>query len=84
MVLCGIFKKKEFGNIIDASQSREIILNELNEKVEIAQADYTKYKNSENMFKYINAVNMRNKYLKDNKTQDNKTQDNKTQDNYKK
>lgn len=80
MVLCGIFnifnKKTDFRKMIDASQGREIILNEFNEKVEIAQDDYTKSKTNENMFKYINAVNMRNKYLVNNNIQDNRVQEN--------
>ena len=57
--------------MIDESQSREIILNELNAKVEIAEADYKKNINSENMLKCINAVNMRNKYLQNNNIQKN-------------
>ena len=60
--------------MIDESQSREIILNELNAKVEIAEADYKKKNNSENMIKCINAINMRNKYLQNNKIQDNNIQ----------
>jgi len=71
--LCKIFNKKtDFRKMIDASQARDIILNELNTKVEIAEADYKKNINSENMLKCINAVNMRNKYLQNNKIQDNK------------
>ena len=73
--LCKIFNKKtDFRKMIDASQEREIILNELNTKVEIAEADYKKNNNSDNMIKCINAINMRNKYLQNNNIQNNNIQ----------
>ena len=70
--LCNIFNKKpDFRKMIDEFESRNIILNELNTKVEIAEADYKKNNNSDNMIKCINAINMRNKYLQNNNIQDN-------------
>ena len=69
MVLCGLCtifrknKKNEFQRMLEESQSRDIILNELNLKIDAAEADYTTNPTAENMLKCISAKNMQNKYL---------------------
>jgi len=82
MILCGIFNifRKNNHSNTTANESTligsyDIILNELNSKVEIAEKNYSIKRNTENMLKCINAVNMRNKYIKNNNAKININED---------
>ena len=71
MYLCGlldIFKKRKNINInlkesLHIHDQSDIILKELNDKVDIAELNYKNHNSTDNMLKCINAVNMRNKYI---------------------
>ena len=82
MILCGIFNIFRKNNNCNTTAnnstligSYDIILNELNCKVEIAEKNYSIKRNTENMLKCINAVNMRNNYIKNNNAKININED---------